>query len=52
MSAEKTASIRKIVIQNPKYTAQAYYFIFDALDFTITRLNKVRHVTGKPMFLY
>ena len=49
MSAEKTASIRKIVIQNPKYTAQAYYFIFDALDFTITRLNKVRHVTGREL---
>lgn len=49
MSAEKTATIRKIVRQDPRYTAQAYYFIFDALDYTITRMNKVRHVTGREL---
>jgi uncharacterized repeat protein (TIGR04138 family) len=46
MSSEKTATIRKIVEQDPRYKAQAYYFMFDALDYTIQRLKKVRHVTG------
>jgi uncharacterized repeat protein (TIGR04138 family) len=49
MSAEKTATIRKIVRRDPRYQAQAYYFMFDALDYTIQRLRKVRHVTGKEL---
>ena len=46
MSSEKTATIRKIVDQDGRYKPGAYYFIFDALDWTITRMQKVRHVTG------
>jgi uncharacterized repeat protein (TIGR04138 family) len=46
MSSEKTATIRKIVEQDGRYKPGAYYFIFDALDWTITRMQKVRHVTG------
>ena len=49
MSAEKTATIRKIVQQDRRYRPGAYYFIFDALDWTITRMQKVRHVTGKEL---
>jgi uncharacterized repeat protein (TIGR04138 family) len=49
MSTEKTATIRKIVQKDPRYGAQAYYFMFDALDYTIQRLKKVRHVTGKEL---
>ena len=49
MSAEKTATIRKIVQQDGRYKPAAYYFIFDALDWTITRMKKVRHVTGKEL---
>ena len=49
MSAEKTATIRKIVRRDARYASQAYYFIFDALDWTITRMHKVRHVTGKEL---
>ena len=44
--SEKTATIRKIVDQDGRYKPGAYYFIFDALDWTITRMQKVRHVTG------
>jgi uncharacterized repeat protein (TIGR04138 family) len=49
MSAEKTATIRQIVRKDTRYKPQAYYFIFDALDWTITRMHKVRHVTGKEL---
>ena len=49
MSAEKTATIQKIVRKDARYKAAAYYFIFDALDWTITRMQKVRHVTGKEL---
>ena len=49
MSAEKTESILEIVRKDGRYSAQAYYFIFDALDFTIQRMRKVRHVTGKEL---
>lgn len=49
MSSEKTATIRKIVQQDGRYKRGAYYFIFDALDWTITRMQKVRHVTGTEL---
>jgi len=49
MSAEKTESILLIVRKDGRYSAQAYYFIFDALDYTIQRLRKVRHVTGREL---
>ncbi|MGH7163220.1 MAG: Minf_1886 family protein [Planctomycetota bacterium] len=49
MSTEKTESIVKIVRRDGRYGAQAYYFIFDALDYTIQRLRKVRHVTGREL---
>jgi uncharacterized repeat protein (TIGR04138 family) len=49
MAAEKTESILQIVRRDGRFTAQAYYFIFDALDYTIQRMRKVRHVTGKEL---
>ena len=49
MSAEKTESILQIVRKDGRYGPQAYYFIFDALDFTIQRMRKVRHVTGREL---
>ncbi len=49
MSQEKTESIQKIIRRDGRYAAQAYYFIFDALDFTIQRMGKMRHVTGKEL---
>lgn len=49
MSAEKNESILEIVREDDRYRPQAYYFIFDALDFTIQRMKKVRHVTGKEL---
>jgi uncharacterized repeat protein (TIGR04138 family) len=49
MSAEKTETILQIVRKDGRFGPQAYYFIFDALDYTIQRMRKVRHVTGKEL---
>ena len=49
MSAEKTETVLKIVRKDQRYSAQAYYFIFDALDFTLQRIDKRRHVTGREL---
>jgi uncharacterized repeat protein (TIGR04138 family) len=49
MSNEKNDSILRIVRRDGRYGPQAYYFIFDALDYTIQRMRKVRHVTGKEL---
>ncbi len=49
MSSEKTETILQIVRHDPRFGPQAYYFIFDALDYTITRMRKVRHVTGREL---
>lgn len=49
MSAEKTETILQIVRKDGRFGAQAYYFIFDALDYTIQRMRKVRHVTGREL---
>ncbi|MHC4954610.1 MAG: Minf_1886 family protein [Planctomycetota bacterium] len=46
MASEKTESILGIVRRDPRFGSQAYYFIFDALDFTLARLGNARHVTG------
>ena len=49
MSTEKTESVLQIVRRDPRYGPQAYYFIFEALDFTLQRLGKTRHVTGREL---
>lgn len=49
MSQEKTETILQIVRRDGRYGPQAYYFIFDALDYTIQRMQKVRHVTGREL---
>jgi len=49
MAPEKSDSILRIVRRDGRYSPQAYYFIFDALDYTIQRMRKVRHVTGREL---
>ena len=49
MASEKTESIQRVVQEDPRYTAQAYYFIFDALDYTLQNMEKARHVTGPEL---
>jgi uncharacterized repeat protein (TIGR04138 family) len=46
-----------ITRRDPRYSLQAYYFVFEALDFTVQKLGKdpssprekERHVTGKQL---
>ena len=49
MASEKTESIQRIVQEDLRYGPQAYYFIFDALDFTLSRMDRARHVTGPEL---
>ncbi len=49
MSSEKTESILRICRGDGRYAPQAYYFVFDALDYTIQRMHKMRHVTGSEL---
>ena len=49
MSSEKTESILRICRGDGRYAPQAYYFVFDALDYTIQRMHKMRHVTGREL---
>ncbi len=44
---DKERIIRDIVRRDPRFRAEAYDFVFEALDLTLTRLGgHVRHVTG------
>jgi uncharacterized repeat protein (TIGR04138 family) len=41
--------IREVIQQDPRFDPQAYYFIFEALEYTLSRLNARRHVSGKEL---
>ena len=41
--------IREICAQDPRYTTQAYYFIYEALDYTQKKLRCSGHVTGQQL---
>ena len=41
--------IRSVLKRDPRFQPNAYYFIFEALEFTLSRLNARRHVTGKEL---
>ncbi|MCU0725213.1 MAG: hypothetical protein MUE73_05410 [Planctomycetes bacterium] len=41
--------IREIVRKDPRFAPNAYYFMFEALEFTLSRLDARRHVSGKEL---
>jgi len=41
--------IRKIVSEDPRFEPQAYYFIFETLEYTLSNLNTRRHVSGREL---
>ena len=41
--------IRKVVIDDPRFHPNSYYFIFESLEYTLSRLNTRRHVTGREL---
>ena len=44
---DKDRVIQEIVRRDPRYRSEAYEFVFEALDYTLSRLGgHVRHVTG------
>lgn len=48
-SKEAFALIEQLADKSGKYKKEAYVFIFDALDYTLKKLNERRHVTGREL---
>ena len=43
------ALIEKITEKDPRYAAEAYRFVRDALEYTVSRLDAPRHVSGQEL---
>ncbi len=41
--------IRQIIDRDPRFDANAYFFIFEALEYTLSRMDTRRHVSGKEL---
>jgi uncharacterized repeat protein (TIGR04138 family) len=41
--------IRGIVHRDPRFSRDAYFFMFEALEYTLSRLDSRRHVSGKEL---
>ena len=41
--------IREVLKRDPRFSPNAYFFIFEALEYTLARLNTRRHVSGKEL---
>lgn len=41
--------VEKIVEKDPRYKVAAYAFVMLALNYTLSKLDKPRHVTGKEL---
>jgi uncharacterized repeat protein (TIGR04138 family) len=41
--------IDALVVRNRTFKREAYYFVLAALDYTLGKLNKPRHVTGREL---
>ena len=46
---EATDLIEKISEKNGNYKKEAYLFIFEALEYTLRKLKKQRHITGQEL---
>ncbi len=49
VETEYLAKVREIVRKDPRYTPDAYLFVHEALDFTVRKLEKPRHVSGQEL---
>lgn len=43
------SELTKVLKKDPRYKREAYFFIYEALDFTVTKLGEKRHVSGKEL---
>ncbi len=41
--------LEPILTRDPRYTAEAYFFVRDALDHTVRQLETPRHVSGQEL---
>jgi uncharacterized repeat protein (TIGR04138 family) len=41
--------VREVVRKDPRFSANAYFFMFEALEFTLSHLDARRHVSGKEL---
>lgn len=41
--------IEKIAEKDPRYNAEAYFFLMKGLNFTVSRLEKRRHISGQEL---
>lgn len=44
-----TPDLNDLLARDPRYTAEAYAFVRAGLDFTVRRLEKPRHVSGREL---
>jgi uncharacterized repeat protein (TIGR04138 family) len=49
MSIDFWRAIEQIVQKDKRYKKEAYAFVMAALDFTLSKLDKHRHVTGQEL---
>lgn len=49
MPKKATDALKEILKKDTRYTAEAYGFIFETLDFTIKEIGKRRHVSGQEL---
>lgn len=47
--SEVSELMQTILRRDPRYTAEAYEFVRSGLDYTVRRLDKPRHVSGKEL---
>ena len=49
MNNDFNTSIQSLLKQDFRYTAEAYRFVADAVDYTVSKLNTHRHVTAREL---
>jgi uncharacterized repeat protein (TIGR04138 family) len=46
---EQPDPLAEVIKKDPRYAREAYGFVYEALDYTIKRIGKKRHVTGQEL---
>jgi len=49
MARDLASTLEEIRRQDPAYAIEAYHFLLQALEFTLSRLDRRRHVDGKEL---
>jgi len=46
---QSDGALEELLKRDPRYPAEAYHFVMDALAYTVKKIGKRRHVTGKEL---